>query len=150
MAGLDKNITDLNSLYETIKQSTVAEQERAKLEAARLEEEKLRRLAEEGRVKALKVLTDKIDIVLEHIMQIKPIVEIVARNGDSIVEILRILASNIPHMSEKDVETISAHIAAVMASQQSRFGVPVNVHVGTKFDAKEDLTINTTGDQRIG
>lgn len=150
MADISANITDINALYETIKQSTLAEQERAKLEAARLEEEKLRRLAEEGRVRALKVLTDKIDIVLNHIAEMKPTVDIVARNGDTIVEILRILASNIPHMAEKDVEALSRHIATVMAQQQSRFNTPVNVHVGTKFNATEDLTINTVGDQTIG
>ena len=141
---------DISSLVELTKQSVLAEQERAKLEAARLEEEQLRRQAEEERVAVIKALTDKIDALLISVSDMKPVVDMMARNGDTIVEILRILASNITHMTTKDMEAISDHVSSVISAQQSRFNAPVNVHVGTHFTSAEDLNITTNGDQKIG
>lgn len=147
----ENKIPDIDTFYEITRQSILAEQERARLEEQRLEEEKLRRAAEEGRVRALKLLTEKIDILLQVVSEIKPTVDIMARNGDTIAEILRILAGSIPHMAEKDLEILNGHITSVIAAQNSRFNTnPVNVHVGTKFSSDKDLNINTQGDQRIG
>lgn len=147
----ENKIPDIDTFYEITKQSILAEQERARLEEQRLEEEKLRRAAEEGRVRALKLLTEKIDILLQVVSEIKPTVDIMARNGDTIAEILRVLAGSIPHMAEKDLEILNGHITSVIAAQNSRFNAnPVNVHVGTNFNSDKDLNINTQGDQKIG